>query len=486
MPDEITTSDVSTSDASTGGAASSAAPAPGSVSEAQSSVPAQIETQQTTTVQTPAPPSVDDILSSLPENDDDLNDPTVQGADIRREMRSQMRVLADSLKTLRPLEGYAPLAGKATPEIVQSRMEMFSGLFAPVLNPLTQQPERDPATGYELYTTKPFIEKANEMNPGLPEQLMADLSQFQVKNGRTGQEEALWQTFMRDALGLDPGKLTDYRNIDKLVAGSSAAITPEELNAIPEQYRDAYKNLPASVRDNLLGMDAEARDYFLAREQREFQRQQTEQQQAEVTKQQEAAKVAEIQQWLTTEQDKYIASRRQEGYAEIRNDLASQVTFSGDEKTNEIMLGIAALLPTALIDPDLGFGTEPLLKALGVELKGFYDTANTVMSSLKAYKAHELGGMKLQAEQAMTAAYGPEAQMKAKLADIALKTAIALGAQRQTKATQQQKLLATATGGRPTPTATGGMPDAQSLLPAGVRGDSAEANRLLAKRAGLL
>ena len=474
MAEELSTA-VSTESASIGDTASSVAPAPGGVSEATSSVPAQPDAAVA------AAPTVEDIIGSLPENDDDLNEPTVTEAD--RTYRSHVRVLADSYKSLQPLKGYESLIGKATPELVQNRMEMFEGLFAPVVNQLTQRPERDPATGQELYTTLPFIEKANEMNPGLPEQLMADLSQFRVMNPRLGQEEMLWQTFTRDVLGLDPERLKDYRSIDTLLAGSSAAITQDELAAIPEQFREAYKTLPASVRDNLMGMDEEARDYFLEERQWKVDREREQREQKHVEQQQQAQKQAELQQWLTSEQDKYVAGRRQEGYAEIRNALAQQVTFSGDEKTNNLMLSLCCLLPTALIDPDLGFGTEAVLKELGVELNGFYDTASTVMSSLRDYKAHELGGLKLQADAAMAKAYGPEAQMKAKLSDIALKTAMALGAQRQSKSAQRDTLLNAATSTRPSPTTTIPGDVAQSPLPPGVRADSAEANRIMWQRA---
>ena len=430
-------------------------------------------------------PSLDEVMGAIPENDDDL----AQLRDVPeaiRNQRQQIRVLGSAIKELNPLSPYKDLVSKGTPEVITSRLETFDKFFTPAIDPYTQQPKRDERTGAPLYDTTPFWEQMNSQQPGSVEQATRDLLYFPLHDDqgnpvidpKTGKQETMLRAVFRD-LGLDPDRREEYQNIDKLIAGTGN-ITPEELESIPAEHREAFKQLPAKVRDALWDEDVDTRNWHLARETERLQTKQAEQRAAQAKEAESAKQQQVIAEYVEGEQGKYLSQQRQEGYQAIYDDLASKVTFSTDSAENNLMLGLSCLLPTALIDPELRFGTEKILNSLGIQLSTDFDQAlNAATENSKNYKAWELAGLKVQADRAKSDAYGPTQLVRAKLASIAQAVAAKLGAQKATRAKENGNLLTQANQTRPVLSATSTTERTPSMLPPGVAPDSPEANALI-------
>lgn len=454
----------------------------GSNGQAEAITPAASspDAQQTTL------PSVDDVLESIPENDDDLT----QIRDVPealRNQRAQLRVLQQFAREAKGVVPYKDLVSRGTPEVITDRLSTFEKFFSPAVNPATQEPLRDERTGAPLYDTNPFWDDMETNQPGSVEQALRDLLYRPVKNDdgqvvsqSNGKPESMLREVFRD-IGLDPDRYDDYKNIDRLLAGTS--IDADELEAISAEHRDAYKQLPAKVRETLWAADEDTRNWHLARETERLQAKQKEveaEKQAEVDR---AKQQQEIQAYVSREVDQYLSQERQSGYQTIYNDLASKVTFSSDQTENELMLGLTCLLPTALIDPELRFGTEKILKSLGIELNGFDEALNAATENSRNFKQWELANLKVQAQSAQAAAFEPKQKVQTKLATIALALAGKLGAQKKARAEGNGQLLTQAAEVRPVISASSTTDQQPSILPAGVRADSAEANKILWERA---
>lgn len=401
------------------------------------------------------------------------------------QLRSAYEQSKSALDEIKPLESYKPLSQRGDPETLIGKLDLIDGLFAPKVG-ANGQPELDPSSGIPLHTTTPFLEKANEQNPGLVEQLAADVLQFKTLNPVTGQEEPIIRQVFRE-LGLNPDDLDRYRKIDTLIANTGTAITPEELAAIPPELHEAFKSLPSSIRDSLWNQDEDSRKFTLEAQKERLDRNQATQ--AAEAKQQEAAKQQEtaIKEYVSGEQDKYIAEQRQEGYAAVRNDLAQKVTFSSDPKINNLMLSLSCLLPVAAMDPELRFGVTEALKEIGVQLEPSFDEALVAANThSRQFKAYDLAGLKLQRDDALAKARGAKAMVSSKASLIALEIAKALGGQVQQRASQNGKLLAGATTTRPIPGNGQSVSETQGILPQGIDPMSPEANRLVAQRARLI
>lgn len=438
-----------------------------------------------------AQPSLDDILSSIPETDDDVTEQINREAVLSQ--RGHLRVLGSAIKELKPLEGFKDLTQRGTPEIIKSRLDAFDQLFSPAVDPETKQPMLDERTGAPKYTTTPFWESMRTKQAGFVDQATHDLLYLPqvgpdgqpVINQKTGQPETILRDVFRQ-LGLDPDRYDDYKNLDTILAQSGNALTADDLAAIPENLREAFKSYPESIRQQLWGMDDEARNFHLTERQEKLDRQKQEAEQAkeqeQIQAQTQARQMEQTRQMVVTEQNKYLAEERQSALSEILNALDQQVTFSGDEKTNSIFRGMIGSLVAGLLDEDFDFATGPVLKAMGVELNGFRDALNTATTQSKNYKLYELAGQGTLAENAKSAAYGPKQQAVTKAGQIALDLARALGAQVQAKSEQRDKLLAQAGGSRVPPEGSVNT-GSQSILPPGVRADSPEANAIAWQRA---
>lgn len=432
-------------------------------------------------------PSVDfdQIIASIPEGDDDLNEQTVNHREALVTARGQLRALAPVVKDLRPLEPFKALVQRGTPEMLTSRLDQYDQLFTPVTDPQTQLALRDERTGAPLYSTTPFWESMRAKQVGFIEQATHDLMYLPVKDqngeavmipGRNEPETVLRQVLR--SIQLNPDRWSDYKNIDTLLAQSGNAITAEDLKGLPEELHDAYKAYPASLRSQLWGMDEEGRNFILQREKERLDAAKLKAEQEKTAEENQTRETQRIREAVAVEQNKFIAQERQDGWNAIMNSLEQQVTFSGDEKTNQVHLALIGTFITSLLEKEFDFAVQRGLKAIGKEPNGFHDALDAATTHSLNYKLYELGGQGALAEQEQGLAYGPKQQVITKAGQIALDLAMALGAQRKAKSDERNQLLAQAGAGRVIPDGTT-VERGQSPLPAGMRADSAEANALI-------
>lgn len=428
----------------------------------------------------PSAPSVDEIIASLPESDDDLA--AAQNKDeLLVSQRKQLRVLAPLVQDSKSLLPYKPLLERGAVEMLTSRLDLHDKLFTPQTDPQTQQTLLDPRSNAPLYTTSPWLEAMRSKQAGFIEQHTHDLMYLPLRDeqgnvrmipGRNEPETVLRDVFRQ--LGLNPDRYQDYKSIDTLLAQSGNAITDAELKAIPEELQEAYKRYPASMRQSLWGMDEEARNFVLQGHKRELDRQAKELSDAEAEKSNQARVDEQNRQIVAGEQDKFLEEHRVSGRTAIMNSLREQVSF-GDNATNDIEFGVIEMALNSLLDPDFESSTQRTMKALGIELNGFYQALGVVTTNLLNQKAYELSGRGADAENAASMAYGPEQQVVTKAGKIALEMAMRRGAQKLAKSIKQDERLAQAGASRVIPDGNVNTRP-QSPLPAGMRADSAEAN----------
>jgi hypothetical protein len=434
------------------GASTSAAPSPGSdlggtpsggSEQAPSPTPAPPAAGESAT------PSLDDILNTVPEDDSDLEQANTRDVVGLRNQRQQLRVLSEAVKGLRPLESFKPLAERnLSVETIQAAVEAQERFYSPVINPENNQPVYE--NGIPLYTTTPFIQHAEERNPGAATQLLEDAFLFETVNPQTGQKERLGNGLFR-ALGLDPARLDDYRNIDALAAQEVGQNLNEQLAQIPPEFHEAFKSMPAKVRENLLLDDEEARNWQLQERQERLQ----EKQQSEARQKQEAAGreryQAELRASVEREQEADIETQFSEGLSSIMDDIASKVTFSSDAAQDAQQKAIISLALHSLRDPANHAHMKPYLDALGVSLDAaFGENLAAFSQSRRSYKALDLAGRKAQAESELAKAAGPRARVMTRAGQLALKMAEALGGQMKAKAESRNGQLQEAGQIRPT------------------------------------
>lgn len=495
--DDITTSTVVSSEAPVATGAESNAPAAPSVSQEGDAAPSPIAGSVTAgegatgTGQeqegTAPPPSEDDPLEGIPSIDElrqqaEQKVPYAEGLlrlrtalEARKEQYEQLKTQHDPLAPV--LEKYGD------PAAVQQRLETLDSLFSPVINPQTNQPEYE--NGLPKYTTAPFIERADADNPGLAEQMLVDLLSYAPAAADGQKAPPMWQQLF-ESWGLDPKRLDDYRNIDALQPQPTGDISPDELQDVPEEFREVYKSLPPGVRSDLQAQDEETRRFHLEAHKERFDRKASEtlaREQAEQAAQQQRA---EIQAYVAREQEAYVSQARQEGVAAILDEVARQVTF-GDAETDSAVRGIAGGFLVSLLDPDFRSVAEPALNAWGVKLDPSFDEAlNAASAALAQYKALELAGQTARAQQALAAARGPKMQVQAKAAQIAQKLYKAFGAQARKAGEQANQSLSQAAGARPTPTDGEAAGNGNGLLPEGMLANDPRAGLYLARQTGLL
>lgn len=431
-------------------------------------------------------PAWEGIIDKIPDNDDDLAQPTFPHVEGLKEQRQQLRVLKAAIKELQASQSLLPAYQElGDVDAIKPAIELQNLLYSPMIDPRTQQPIIDQATGTSYVTTKPFVEYLDAESPGMPEQLLVDLLDFQPtdENGMRG--EKLSKQVLRH-WGLDPARIDQYRNIDKLVATSSGAVTAEELKDILPEFHDAYRNLPPSIRDAWPVYSEADQMVMLRREKDALDRVVKDKEREERDREREAAEIQQYRALVAQEQDKYIDTVRHERFASIADQLSKQVTFSTDAATNAVMHGAVGTVLWNLIDPPGRFVSEGLLTALGVKLDHTFDEAlNAFNANAAEYVAQAMQGDSVRASSAQTKANSAANLLTTKLGTIALKVAKAMGGQQQAAATQQGQALGAAATSRPTAgngTSPNGQP--QGILPPHIRPGTPEAARWLAESTG--
>lgn len=477
-------SSVATAEESTSAAASTVSQEDTNQTTASGNDTAQsvIEAQESDTAGTVDPTQDDDPLKDVPSLEELEQNKSQQYAQALINLRTAYEARKEENGTLKSqFEPVQPLLEQhGGVEAVQARLEAYNSLFTPVVNEQTHEVERD-EQGLPVITTTPFITQVDSENPGMAEQMLSDLLRYQPENGTP-----LWQSTLK-AFGLDPAKLNDYRNIDALAAPSTGEITPEQLEAIPENQQEAFKTLPASLRAAWKEIPEDEQKYHIegAQERIEAKRHRESETQRIAAEQQN--QIAAAREQITTAQNEFVSSQLQESYATIMDDVAKQVTFSADPNENSQMLGITGAFIFALRDPDYSSLAEKTLASFGTKLDpSFHEALSVADKHMRDYKTYEMVGQKGLAQTSLTKANAAKTQVIAKLAPLALKVAKALGGQQAQRANQQNGLLGTATSVRPTPGNGTTQAEPNGYLPAGMLANDPRAGIEIAKRTGLL
>ncbi len=382
----------------------------------------QVETAE----ESAAPPLV-------PENDDDLagqeTNPHVQAV---KQLRGELRGRDEEWKPWREV-----VKEIGDPTLVSDYHQVMQGLHTPV--------EGQPG----VYTSKPALDKLEEISPGTANELFFDLLNYQITDD-TGREDTMVRHMMR-SWGLDPDRLDDYRSIDTIRA--SGVVTPDDLAGIPERLHDAFRALSSAQRDDIvLQKDAVGKyspatleylhDKAEALEARQWREQDTLQRQQAAEQQQQAAE-QELQ--TTIIQD--LTTEAQSIRDSILTNLSSQVTFSSDPVQDSLAkAGIMALVQQVQSPyPYQQQAALAMLKKVGIEPNGFAELLNRFEERRAAYKRFEVMGDQLQARRALSEATIAKQQVLARANDYTLRLAKANGERVASAVSQQGNQLAAAT-----------------------------------------
>jgi hypothetical protein len=450
MTPESQITGVSGADSSIAGGSVDSTPAALPVSTPEQ--PAQAEIGGSVTAQSSAgeaTPELDEsILDEFLPNEELEASPDRYAKALSRVQNSHQR-LWEKYRPLQSLESYKALTERGEPEAIQKQLEQMDSLFTPVTDPNTQQRVLD-NHGHPAFTTLPFIEAKNAEQSGFALQLLNDVMTFE-ETLPNGQKLPLWKAFMEDSLGLDPRRLDDYRNIDALAAQSGGQDLNEQLEKIPPQFHDAFKSMPASVRENLLQDEEDARNWHLQQQQERLAgRQQVEAQQKQQAEAQQRYQ-QELHASVEREQDADIEQQFSEGLSTIMDDIAAKVTFSSDPKQDQALKSIVGAVLLPLRDSSNHAHMKPLFDALGVQIdSAFMENLVAYTQSRREWKALDLANRKAQAEAVLKNAAGPRARVMTKASQIALEVAKALGGQVRAKAETRNGQLETASQIRPT------------------------------------
>lgn len=353
-----------------------------------------------------------------------------------------LKAQVDEYKSLDPWKSVATTIGD--PALAQSAHELVSAIHTPA---------PDNPSGF---TARPFLERLETESPGAIDQLFADTLTLTVpdQNGKPS-------TVVRELVkqwGLDPDRMDDYRNIDRLRA--SGVVTAEDLGKIPEKYHSAFKSLSQPAQEDILAMQESnpvAMEEYLRNAQDALEartwREKDEAAKAEAQKAEQAKFEKDLE--VTVEQD--IFAEVKSLHDSIHQNLASQLKFAGDDAVNAIEYDKILSTLATLQNPAYRFVAERALKAVGINLDGFDELANRWSERRSAYKTFDAMGDKWQANRALSEATIAKQQMLARLNDYALKLGKATGERAMAAAAQTNGQLGAASA-RYVPSGNGQLP----------------------------
>jgi hypothetical protein len=355
---------------------------------------------------------------------------------------ARLRPAYEGLKTqLSEYQSLEPWKQVATtigdPALAQSAHELVSAIHTP-----SQDFQNYPG-GYD---PTPFLQQIDEQSPGTAATMFSALLRFPDVDPQGGRSTVV-REFLRD-IGLDPDRMQDYREIDKLRA-SSGVVTAEDLAKVPESYRDAFKGMSQRAQDEVLDLLDDSpvfaeeilRNAERARASERFEQEQKDRE-AQAQRQQET----EMRQRIESSVQNDITAEVKSLSDSIHQSLSSQWKPSADDTQNS--LEYAKILSTiaTLQNPAYRFVAEQALKAVGVDLTGFDELANRWLERRSAYVTFNETGDKWQAQRALSDATLARQQMLVKLNDFALRLAKAGGDRLQSAASQTAQSLAAASG----------------------------------------
>jgi hypothetical protein len=360
--------------------------------------------------------------------------------------------LRTELERVKPLaqqfESFKPIVENYKPESLQERLQVHESIFSPKLvNGQLALDERQ----LPLTTAHPFIEQMETKRPGFAMDHLLDVLDYQtVVDPTTGQKETLASQFVKHVLGLDISRLEQYQNIDTLIAKSNGNISPEELNQIPETDRDAYKTLPARIRQDFSEMDEEERRYHLdgAKERLESRQFREQQRQAQEQAQQQEREQFEAQVQQDFVQD--LATVRETAFGSLRDNLAKVWQPSTDDAINQDRYDDVLAPLVHLIDPDLQPMALKRLEREGVKVNAqeFNQEMSTLVKARETMVRAKAYGDALNADRAEQDFNRLHTKMMAKFNTIALQRAARYGYQAKQIAEKKGELLTAASAVR--------------------------------------
>lgn len=436
----------------------------------------------------PAAPSWETVINAIPDSDDDLTQPNFQHVEGLRAQRQQLRVLKAALKEQQPntelLQQYKALGEMPG---LQAAAELVNLLYTP-LTDAAGNPIVDPETQTTYVTTKPFLEYLDDNSPGMPEQLMVDLLDFQPRD-ESGQPTAKLGLQVMQHWGLNPAFMPQYKAIGTAQAAPPrGGISPQELADIPAEFHEAYRNLPPSVRNAWDVYDDADKAIILSNEQERLDSKQFRTQAQQESERARQFRQQQYQQLVNQEQQKYFAQVRTERFTSIATELARQYTFSTDPVTNTVLHGAVMAVAANLIDPDLRFVSDQLLTSLNIKLDHTFDEAlNSFNVHAADTVAQAMAGDEVRSNQSREKANAAANLLTVKIGTVVVAVAKAMGAQQATAAAAQANAVNSAATARPT-VGTGTAPSTvpAGILPPGMRPGSPEASRYLAEQTGFL
>lgn len=424
------------------------------------------------------------LIDGIPADDSDLRADIPQYQNLIQQ-RQQLRTLSNVVRELQPLSIFRDLGD---PDSVKSKLTVYDLLYSPVVH--NGQPVRDPDTGTVFITTKPLIEHLDKESPGMPEQLFADLLDYQPleEDGVTrGPKLSIQALNYWDKTSPDWWRQRYGVPADAPLA-TSGQITPEELAEIPTEFHEAYRAMPSAIRLKWAAYDTAEQAQLLADYKAKVDGMKfAEQTRKEAERNRELARQRYLAD-VAAAQAQYFDRVRRERFSALAKNIADQISFSTDEGLNTFNVGEIGTTLWNLIDPEGRFiAEEYVLKPLGIKLDHTLDEALDKFVSNAADKvALEMAGHTDRARTAQNAAKDAADQVMAKLFTIAMEIAKKKGGQVKARAATTASAFATATTARPSP--GNGQPPAgmASILPPGIRPGSPEAIRYLAEQTGFL
>lgn len=214
-------------------------------------------------------------------------------------------------------------------EQVQQHAELGSLLFSQT---------QDPQTGQIRMTAEPLIERlASESPYTLDEIIWKGIHQADPYNP----DQTIAHAFVRDYLKLDPNLLDTYRSIqspqDAQKHLAPGQVTPEELAAIPEQFRDAFKSLTPRQREELGLADDETKLEFLQDKADALQARQFISQQTQEREQQRAQAAQQFEQRVDQRHNELSAAVRDAAINGVREKLKAEARLSASDTHNEAL-----------------------------------------------------------------------------------------------------------------------------------------------------
>lgn len=348
------------------------------------------------------------------------------------EALARLRPAYEGLKTqlaeYKPLDSWKPLVETiGDPQLAQSSYELVSSIHTPSDQSLSG------------FTSVPFLQRIEQESPGTLNQIYADISAFPITDEQGNPTTVVRE--MYKAHGLNPDRVDEYRNIDKLRA--SGVVTEVELGKVPEQYREAFKSMSQAAREDLLDLmdskplvaEEQLRNARSALEAQQF-RERDEQKQADQKQADETAFQLRLEAAVTTD----VTTRVKSWTASIHQNLSSQwKPFGEDAGANSLEYAKVLSVLATLQSPAYRFVAEEALKSVGVSLDNFDDLANQWQAARSRYVVLSEMKDQWQARRAESEASLAEQRLLIKLNDYALRLAQA----KSNGLTQQSQQTAT-------------------------------------------